>query len=158
MTKPHAQFLKLWFEYVAIPLLCIVTACMVYLIYPPSNVFVQKTMNLFDLGITCDLDILRNPILRGARNYLPDSLWALALLHILTSLWKPKQIGGCISLVSLYLVFTMSIELGQLYRLIPGTFDIYDELVYATMGLCYLLISISKKTKLTNRRRKTNEN
>ena len=72
------------------------------------------------------------------KNYLPDFLWALAILNT-TILLRDLKVSN-IYIYTLYLLPFIS-EILQLFKFIPGTFDWYDVLVYS---IAYLLFFNSK--------------
>ena len=72
------------------------------------------------------------------RNYLPDFLWALALLNT-TILLRDFKVSK-FYIHTLYLLPFLS-EILQLFKFIPGTFDWYDLLVYS---IAYLIFFNSK--------------
>ena len=74
-----------------------------------------------------------------ARNYLPDGLWAYALLSSILIIWNRKINTYWCSLVFL---FAAAIEIFQFFHFIPGTGDIWD---IATYYLFFIIVLLTNK-------------
>ena len=109
------------------------------------------------MRLTKIIDILLNvvlPVLTGyliylfaennnryewATNYLPDGLWAYALLSSILIIWKRKiNIYWC----SLVFIFAATFEILQFYHFVGGTGDIWD---IATYFLFFIIVLLTNK-------------
>lgn len=128
-----------WSEYIKFPLICIIIACLIYLIHPPDSHIVLTCLRIVNLDSLYDSELIFNPILKVIRFYMPDLLWALALLYVLIHLWKPSNFRSNLLLIVIYWYFTFLLEFAQKSKLIHGTFDFLDVLIYLTLGSVYLI-------------------
>lgn len=96
----------------------------IYLMFRDSNILVFR---LFDtMGVSLPnrihLESVANPILCS----LPDGLWVFAFASWMRLIWSRNwfwcNLPVCIAIGS---------EVGQLYQIVPGTFDIFDILFYS---------------------------
>ena len=86
-----------------------------------------------------------------ARNYLPDGLWAYALLSSILIIWNRKINTYWCSLV---FIFAATFEILQFYHFVGGTGDIWD---IATYYLFFIIVLLANKYFL-NQTIKQNEN
>ncbi len=80
------------------------------------------------------------------RNYLPDLLWAFAICQTAILMQENKFHHNFIYAL---LVLPFITEAGQLTGLFPGTFDVYDLLVYSVLYIVFFhsqIIQLCKKT------------
>lgn len=83
---------------------------------------------------------------------LPDGLWIFSYVALILTIWKNKIHGTSIFWVLLIPVIAIASEFGQLYSIIPGTFDITDLTFYclgAITPFIFISNSIIIKTKST---------
>ena len=89
--------------------------------------------------------IINSSISMLIRNYLPDILWVAAVINI-SLLMKEKDIP----LIYIYALLALPFlsEILQGFKVIPGTFDWYDILIYLTA----FLISFNPKINIVCKR------
>tara|TARA_B100000768_G_C11135061_1_gene313506 strand:+ start:316 stop:675 length:360 start_codon:yes stop_codon:yes gene_type:complete len=78
---------------------------------------------------------------------LPDGLWLFSYLSVLLMVWDntiSKHNIHWLLLVPLFAVFS---EIGQLFKIVPGTFDILDLTFYIAGTALPILIFTNLKTK-----------
>jgi hypothetical protein len=77
---------------------------------------------------------------------LPDFLWVFSFTSLILIIWNKKIVSENIS----YIIFPVSVgvlsEIGQLFGIINGTFDLMDILFYSLGGLLSTLIFINSKS------------
>lgn len=77
---------------------------------------------------------------------LPDFLWVFSFTSLMLIIWDKRITKENIS----YIVFPIGVglfsEIGQLFGIISGTFDLMDILFYALGGLISSLIVINSKS------------
>jgi hypothetical protein len=88
-------------------------------------------------------------LLLGFLRYnLPDGLLLLSVLLFLRAIWYKDRKTFLIYKICI-IVISFSLEISQIFKKIPGTFDFFDM---ATMGSIILLESIVHKILTTRRR------
>ena len=82
-----------------------------------------------------------SPVALLIRNYLPDFLWAMAVMNTAVFIWEKK-----FPMIYVYMLFALPFlsEIMQVFKLVPGTFDWYDLLVYVIVFI--FVLSIKKRT------------
>ena len=79
-------------------------------------------------------------------NWLPDLCWEISLLFMLSSVWGNwRQVPNSIKLLTLGLI--IGTELLQMQKLLPGTGDIKDILVYFIGFSIFTLLFIKNRPK-----------
>jgi hypothetical protein len=77
---------------------------------------------------------------------LPDLLWVFSFTSLMLIIWDKKIINENIT----YIIFPVSVgiisEVGQLFGIINGTFDLLDILFYSIGGLLSTLIFINSNS------------
>lgn len=81
-------------------------------------------------------------IIRFARYYLCDFLWALSLFQSIVILLGDDHILLAIGVGS---IFCMVCEFSQLTAMIPGTFDVNDLLVELSAGVLALISLVNRR-------------
>jgi len=77
---------------------------------------------------------------------LPDGLWLFSYLSVLLVVWDnaiSKYNIHWLLLVPLFAIFS---EFGQLFEIVPGTFDIFDLIFYLAGTVIPILIFTNLKT------------
>ena len=72
---------------------------------------------------------------------IPAALWLLSYLLIIDVIWKSKQfcLPYVIFILSMPIIAIIS-EIFQLFHLIPGIFDVFDDVSYSVVIVLFLLI------------------
>ncbi len=81
---------------------------------------------------------------------LPDGLLVFSYISLTLLIWKNKVSRKNIFWICIMPVIAIIVEMGQLYSIMPGTFDLID-LCFYTMGVFIPLMIFSNS--LTNNRR-----
>lgn len=81
---------------------------------------------------------------------LPDGFWLFSYMSLILFLWKNELRRDNIFWVFILSIIAILSELGQLLKIIPGTFDIVDLLMYL-LGtfLPFMIYKKSIKIKIT---------
>ena len=77
---------------------------------------------------------------------LPDGLWLFSYLSVLLAVWDnviSKHNIHWLLLVPMVAIFS---EIGQLFEIVPGTFDIFDLIFYLLGTVLPVLIFTNSKT------------
>lgn len=77
---------------------------------------------------------------------LPDGLWLFSYLSVLLAVWDnviSKHNIHWLLLVPMVAIFS---EIGQLFEIVPGTFDIFDLIFYLLGTVLPILIFTNSKT------------
>jgi len=77
---------------------------------------------------------------------LPDGLWLFSYLSVLLAVWDnviSKHNIHWLLLVPMIAIFS---EIGQLFEIVPGTFDIFDLIFYLLGTVLPILIFTNSKT------------
>lgn len=69
---------------------------------------------------------------------LPDALWLYALISSLRAIWGEKLFSSGRFWFSFTLILSIGSEIAQYFRLIPGTFDIRDIIIYLATFLLFV--------------------
>ncbi len=67
---------------------------------------------------------------RILRYYGPDLLWCWALESLLFKIWAPKRLTKITVLVFVCITIAWIIEFSQKYEQIPGSYDMYDLVIF----------------------------
>ena len=118
--------------------------------------FRQDTLKMFSWFDSIDLSVVLSkirfitlPISEHLPNWflysLPDGLWLFSYLTILLVIW-----GNIISKQNIYWLLTVPIiaicsEIGQFFKVISGTFDIFDLIFYIAGTVLPILIFANSK-------------
>lgn len=79
-------------------------------------------------------------------NWLPDLCWEISLLFMLSTIWGNwRQVPNSIKLLTLSLI--IGTEILQMQKLLPGTGDIKDILVYFIGFSIFTLLFIKNRPK-----------
>jgi len=70
---------------------------------------------------------------------VPDALWFYALLSAVIAIWEYKTSKNFIIWFAIVVLLSLLSEVFQSLKLIPGTFDYKDLIVYVIAGLLSLL-------------------
>ena len=119
--------------------------------------FRQDTLKMFSWfdrvnlsGVISELRLFTLPLTDHLPNWflysLPDGLWLFSYLSVLLVVWDntiSKQNIHWLLLVPAVAVFS---EIGQLFGVVPGTFDIFDLTFYLGGTVLPILIFTNSKT------------
>lgn len=107
-----------------------IAGAIVYLLFREPVIFTTPFLNVAD---HLPLIPLPDNILSYALRFiLPDGLWCVALMVYASSL-DSRTLRFIAS------VLPISMELGQFWGLVPGTFDIADLIVYSLIAFIFIL-------------------
>jgi hypothetical protein len=109
----------------------------IYVIYRPDHLLMFKWFN--KIGILPHIEFLRSSKLlyllvipNWVKYSLPDALWLFSLNQIILTLWNFKINRQSVFWFFLSSSIGISSEIGQLVKVIPGTFDLTDLLLLLT--------------------------
>ena len=114
--------MKKWTFYWWIPLFI---GCLIYVLFRTDTLLYNKLLGIFFTPIASPNTFLQRIIVFS----LPDGLWAMSYTMLIFHLRKDKTVRTLIWSIIIPIVGILS-EIGQLYYLIPGTFDIIDLIMY----------------------------
>ena len=114
--------MKKWTFYWWIPLFI---GCLIYVLFRTDTLLYNKLLGIFSTPIASPNTFLQRIIVFS----LPDGLWAMSYTMLIFHLRKDKTVRTLIWSIIIPIVGILS-EIGQLYYLIPGTFDIIDLIMY----------------------------
>lgn len=103
--------------------------------------FRADTLKMFgwynNLGISNSIDKLRvfpNQIVDVLPNWflfsLPDGLWIFSYISLMLYIWNNSITKHSIVWIFIIPLLTLAFEFGQLFNIVPGTFDIVDIVFY----------------------------
>jgi hypothetical protein len=120
--RRHIEFpVRTYVLYVVLP---IVFGSAIYLVFRDSNILIFR---LFDaLGISLPNRITTGSIANPILCSLPDGMWVFAFASWMRLIWG-RHWFWCNLPVSL----ALGSEIGQLFQIVPGTFDLLDVLFYS---------------------------
>ena len=114
--------MKKWTFYWWIPLFI---GCLIYVLFRTDTLLYNKLFGNFFSPIGSPKTVLQNIIIFS----LPDGLWAMSYTMLIFHLRNDKTFKTLIWSILIPVIGILS-EIGQLYYLIPGTFDIIDLIMY----------------------------
>ena len=114
--------MKKWTFYWWIPLFI---GCLIYVLFRTDTLLYNKLFGNFFSPIGSPKTFLQKIIIFS----LPDGLWAMSYTMIISHLRNDKTFKTLIWSILIPVIGILS-EIGQLYYLIPGTFDIIDLIMY----------------------------
>ena len=140
MQTPNTQILR----NVIIAGILIVAGSIVYLFFRPNIILFNKLgVTDFLSGIQIEVNASHNFFVYFLMYCLSDVLWYLALL-ILASTFYVKEVLVSKILFATMVLMPFVLELLQLARLLPGTFDWYDIVFYCITLIIFVLLWIRK--------------
>ena len=119
--------MKKWTFYWWIPLFI---GCLIYVLFRTDNLLYNKLLGNFFTPIGSPKTFLQKIIIFS----LPDGLWAMSYTMLIFHLRNDKTFKTLIWSILIPVIGILS-EIGQLYYLIPGTFDIIDLIMYISAPL-----------------------
>ena len=114
--------MKKWTFYWWIPLFI---GCLIYVLFRTDTLLYNKLFGNFFSPIGSPKTFLQKIIIFS----LPDGLWAMSYTMLIFHLRNDKTFKTLIWSILIPVIGILS-EIGQLYYLIPGTFDIIDLIMY----------------------------
>ncbi|MBQ6277973.1 MAG: hypothetical protein IJK62_14855 [Bacteroidales bacterium] len=122
----------------------IIAGSIVYLFFRPNIILFNKLgMTNFLSGIQIEVNVSQNFFVHFLMYCLSDVLWYSALL-ILASTFYVKEVLVSKILFATMVLMPFVLELLQLARLLPGTFDWYDIVFYCITLIIFVLLWIRK--------------
>ena len=119
--------MKKWTFYWWIPLFI---GCLIYVLFRTDTLLYNKLLGNFFTPIGSPKTFLQKIIIFS----LPDGLWAMSYTMLIFHLRNDKTFKTLIWSILIPVIGILS-EIGQLYYLIPGTFDIIELIMYITAPL-----------------------
>ena len=105
-----------------------------------------ENINIDNLTNSIRAEFIRIEYPYWVKYNLPDFLWVFSFTSLMLIIWNKKIVSENIS----YIIFPASVgvlsEIGQLFGIINGTFDLMDILFYSLGGLLSTLIFINAKS------------
>ncbi len=114
--------MKKWTFYWWIPLFI---GCLIYVLFRTDTLLYNKLLGNFFTPIGSPKTFLQKIIIFS----IPDGLWAMSYTMLIFHLRNDKTFKTLIWSILIPLIGIVS-EMGQLYYLFPGTFDIIDLIMY----------------------------
>lgn len=140
MQTPNTQILR----NVITAGILIVAGSIVYLFFRPNIILFNKLgVTDFLSGIQIEVNVSQNFFVYFLMYCLSDVLWYVALL-ILASTFYVKEVLVSKILFATMVLMPFVLELLQLARLLPGTFDWYDIVFYCITLIIFVLLWIRK--------------
>ena len=99
--------------------------CLIYILFRTDTLLYNKLLGNLFTPIASPNTFLQRILVFS----LPDGLWAMSYTMLIFHLRKDKTVRTLIWSIIIPIVGILS-EIGQLYYLIPGTFDIIDLIMY----------------------------
>ena len=122
----------------------IVAGSIVYLFFRPNIILFNKLgMTNFLSGIQIEVNVSQNFFVYFLMYCLSDVLWYAALLILASTFYVKEVLVGKILFATMVLM-PFVLELLQLARLLPGTFDWYDIVFYCITLIIFVLLWIRK--------------
>lgn len=94
-----------------------------------------------------------SPIANNVPNWflysLPDGLWIFSYISLMLYIWKNSITKNSIIWIFIIPFFALFSEFGQLLKLVPGTFDVFDLLFYV-LGIFLPLFIFNNLTNFKN--------
>lgn len=107
----------------------IIIGAVFYYIFGRDTVFVELIDNI--LGFSMHITNTGNNFgIKMARCYLPDFLWAYALMSAVLLFWGYDK-----RIIALVIIYETVLELLQLFSCVKGTFDVWDILIEILAGI-----------------------
>lgn len=111
-------------------------ACL-YLLFREPVIFTKPLLE----GINLPIIPLKDTFIGNVLRYLlPDALWCGALLSYATTIRETW-------LKLIFAMLPLMLEFGQLFHIVPGTFDIADIITYTLITTIFLIIWKNLKSK-----------
>lgn len=118
--------------------------CCIYFGCRPSTLILNSWLHKFQLE-PLKMD---NILLRQICNSLPFSLWAIAFTNTMFTIWNNQINRESVYWISFSLLISPMTELLQIFKIVPGTFDIYDFL-FLIVTISAFIFCIKPKLKLS---------
>lgn len=138
--KKSKAFLNLQdlFEFCIKVILPLLFGALIYIFYRPKNLLMFDWLNF--LGFKDSLNSLRptaqqqfSRIPEWVIYSLPDGLWVLSYTFLMSLIWASEQRIIKPFFIFFGLIFSLSLELGQYFKIIPGNFD-FNDLIFINLG------------------------
>jgi hypothetical protein len=128
-----------------VSLLLLAIGGMIYLLFRSSELIMFKWIEVF--GIDSSINLLRKYTLGlNLSNFivysLPNMLWLLSYMLTIDLLWRSDSSKYLIWL-SILPIVSMSSEILQIWKIVPGTFDIVDIIAYLMAPVLFLAIKLT---------------
>ena len=125
---------------------------LIYVLFRVESLKMFKFFDLFSIGTQIDkIRVYTIPYSEYLPNWflfsLPDGLWIFSYTSLVLYIWKNKLKKENIFWVLIVPFISIFSELGQIFNIIPGTFDLID-LIFYLMG--FLLPFFIYRIKMVN--------
>lgn len=91
---------------------------------------------------------IEHPALQFVVFNVPDALWTYAMTALLALVWRASVGAGRTCWLLAALVLALSLEAGQHFKFVPGTFDYLDIAVSGAAWLAAILITHPKESSV----------
>jgi hypothetical protein len=127
------------------------------LIYILFRTTTLKMFGWYDrLGLSNSISNLRDysePLIKDIPNWfmysLPDGLWIFSYISLMLYIWKNSISRNSAIWIFIIPFIAIISEFGQLFKLVPGTFDIIDLLFYV-LGIFLPLLIFNNSLNFKN--------
>lgn len=131
----HRRFqIKKWQQYWWIPLLI---GSMIYILFRSESLLYNRLIGTVFHPIATPESVLEQIIVYS----LPDGLWAMSYTMLILTIRKKRDRTTLLWSMIIPIIGFCS-EIAQFYFIIPGTFDIFDLVMYLCLPL--IVINFSK--------------
>jgi len=125
---------------------------LIYVLFRVESLKMFKFFDLFSIGYEIDkIRVYTIPYSEYLPNWflfsLPDGLWIFSYTSLVLYIWKNKLKKENIFWVLIVPFISIFSEIGQIFNIIPGTFDLID-LIFYLMG--FLLPFFIYEIKIVN--------
>lgn len=145
--------MKIKYRIICFVLIPLLIGGIIYILFRSDNLTMFNWFNT--LGLATIIDMWRQTTI-GHINlpaYLvfsvPDALWIFAFTNLMLIIWQDRLSKNSIFWIMLAPTIGIFSELGQIFKIIPGTFDIID-LTLILIATSVPILQTIKKQKLEN--------
>lgn len=139
-----------------ITIIALLAGGLIYVCWRSESIVMFSWFNY--LGIEKPIGALRN-ITTGYLHLLPswflyslpDALWLFSGFFIFDAIWGQKNAFNKILWLSILWFVAIGIEVGQAFRLVPGTFDFYDVafMLIASLFALKIIFTTNKESMVS---------
>lgn len=140
------------FKYLLASFFTLIAGITIYLLFRPASLKVFSWLDYLNIDfINSDL---RKTAFRHHNLFpdwflyaLPDGLWIFSYVSLMLCIWNFRINVSSLFWISIVPLVAIFSELGQLFHMVPGTFDTSDLLFYC-LGMVLPLLIIFKKNNI----------
>tara|TARA_B100001564_G_scaffold285015_1_gene247863 strand:+ start:332 stop:778 length:447 start_codon:yes stop_codon:yes gene_type:complete len=132
-------------------ILSLLLGCLIYISFRQDTLIMFNWLDRINiLEVISDYRLFSLPLAKNLPNWflysLPDGLWLFSYLSVLLAVWDNTISKNNIHWILLVPAIAVLTELGQLFLVVPGTFDKLDIIFYILSTIIPILIFTSSKT------------